>query len=412
MPLRIYGNSKTVGFIGTKKMAGGRPDQGIIGRNLIQSYQRRIYKEEVSAMWKNEEDQKDMTVQCAGEMWLKNKKTAVKDSTYDKYFNSFRGMIIPYIGDVQISGLTNGLIEDYIETLSKKGYASKTITDTMSILKGILSYAGLHGAVWPANLKVIRVRSDQEKADIRVFTEEEQASLMEYLSSNQSPRNMGIQIALYTGLRVGELCALTWDDIDLDRKIIHVRRTMQRIRSRKSTGAKTKIVCTTPKSRTSKRDIPISDKILPQLYFLWNLAWIRTSYTSQDTAIPSRQKPDQPSASADTCEKQEKIYRMRREQLSESGLEELRKSYILTGAGSEYIEPRNMQYQIAKALKQCGLEPAGFHATRHSFATRCAEKGCETKALSEILGHSSVTITLNRYVHPSMEAKKSVIDKL
>ena len=103
---------------------------------------------------------------------------------------------------------------------------------------------------------------------------------------------------------------------------------------------------------------------------------------------------------------------MRREQLSESGLEELRKSYILTGAGSEYIEPRNMQYQIAKALKQCGLEPAGFHATRHSFATRCAEKGCETKALSEILGHSSVTITLNRYVHPSMEAKKSVIDKL
>lgn len=363
-------------------------------------------------MWKNEEDQKDMTVQCAGEMWLKNKKTAVKDSTYDKYFNSFRGMIIPYIGDVQISGLTNGLIEDYIETLSKKGYASKTITDTMSILKGILSYAGLHGAVWPANLKVIRVRSDQEKADIRVFTEEEQASLMEYLSSNQSPRNMGIQIALYTGLRVGELCALTWDDIDLDRKIIHVRRTMQRIRSRKSTGAKTKIVCTTPKSRTSKRDIPISDKILPQFYFLWNLAWIRTSYTSQDTAIPSRQKPDQPSASADTCEKQEKIYRMRREQLSESGLEELRKSYILTGAGSEYIEPRNMQYQIAKALKQCGLEPAGFHATRHSFATRCAEKGCETKALSEILGHSSVTITLNRYVHPSMEAKKSVIDKL
>ena len=108
----------------------------------------------------------------------------------------------------------------------------------------------------------------------------------------------------------------------------------------------------------------------------------------------------------------EKRYRMHREELTERGLEELRRSYVLTGTGSEFIEPRNMQYQIAKVLKHCGLEPAGFHATRHSFATRCAERGCETKALSEILGHSSVTITLNRYVHPSMEAKKSVIDKL
>ncbi|MBQ4046569.1 MAG: site-specific integrase [Lachnospiraceae bacterium] len=374
-------------------------------------------------MKQNESIREELTVRSAGEQWLNIKKSSVKDSTYDKYCNSFHTMILPYVGDVRINGLTTGLMEEFIEKLFKKGYAAKSISDTMSILKGILAYACLHGASCPANLKVIRVRREQAQAEIRVFSEEEQAALMEYLSSNQSPRNMGIQIALYTGLRVGELCALTWDDIDLDQKVIHVRRTMQRIRNRQSSGARTLIVCTSPKSRTSKREIPISDKILPQLYFLWNLAWIRNPYAGHDIPLyedglsPDEeerqgQKSGRPSGDKALWKRLEKRYRMHREELTERGLEELRRSYVLTGTGSECIEPRNMQYQIAKVLKHCGLEPAGFHATRHSFATRCAERGCETKALSEILGHSSVTITLNRYVHPSMEAKKSVIDKL
>ncbi len=179
----------------------------------------------------------------------------------------------------------------------------------------------------------------------------QQNSLVSYLSKSASPSDLGIFIASVTGIRIGELCALQWSDIDLEKRIIAVRKTMQRI---KNIGGKTatKIVITAPKSRTSEREIPI-----PEVLF---------------SRLKSMKKCDD--------------------------------NYILTGE-KIFSEPRTMQYRFKAILKKLNLPSVNFHSLRHIFATRCIAAGADVKTLSELLGHNSVEMTLNRYVHSSDERK-------
>lgn len=86
--------------------------------------------------------------------------------------------------------------------------------------------------------------------------------------------------------------------------------------------------------------------------------------------------------------------------------------YLLTGSYERYIEPRNYQYHFKKILQQCKIPQTNFHTLRHTFATRCVELGFDVKTLSEILGHSNINITLNRYVHPSFNLKKQNMNKM
>ena len=174
------------------------------------------------------------------------------------------------------------------------------------------------------------------------------------------PNNIGILVCLFTGLRVGEICALRWEDISISDKTIHVHHTLQRIQNRSGEGAKTRIVITTPKSRCSIRLIPIPDALIRLLV----------------------------------------LYR------------ETSSGYFLTNNKNKYVEPRIMQNHFKKVLKENAIAPANYHALRHTFATRCIEVGFDIKSLSEILGHASVNITMNRYVHPSMELKKENMQKL
>ena len=167
-------------------------------------------------------------------------------------------------------------------------------------------------------------------------------------------------ICLYTGLRVGEICALKWGDVNFEEKTIYVHQTMQRLQCMESGERKTQILISNPKSDSSVRWIPIPDS-------LFNLI---CQYKFPENA------------------------------------------YFLTGTSKQYIEPRNMQNKFKKAIKECNIENANFHALRHTFATRCIELGFDIKSLSEILGHSNVNITLNRYVHPSMELKQQNMNKL
>lgn len=168
-----------------------------------------------------------------------------------------------------------------------------------------------------------------------------------------SPSNLGIFISAVTGIRIGELCALKWSDIDLEKRIIAVSKTMQRI---KNIGGKTatKIVITPPKSKTSAREIPVPDVLY---------SYLKKMQCDND------------------C-------------------------YVLTGK-KLFAEPRTMQYRFASILKRIGLPQVNFHAMRHMFATKCVDVGVDVKTLSEILGHCSVEITLNRYVHSSIERKRS-----
>ena len=167
----------------------------------------------------------------------------------------------------------------------------------------------------------------------------------------------GVLLALRTGMRIGELCALTWADISLTDNTVYIRSTMQRIRNLGGTGGKTRVITGPPKSEAAVRVIPI---------------------TEQTAALCSR--------------------------MAATG-------YVLTG-GEQYMEPRTLQYRLKRYTQDCGLEGVHFHTLRHTFATRCVEAGFELKSLSEILGHSTVAVTMNRYVHASLDLKRDNMRKL
>lgn len=166
-------------------------------------------------------------------------------------------------------------------------------------------------------------------------------------------------LALLTGMRIGEVCALQWKDISLPDRVIHVRATMQRLQLQ-GAEKKTTVCIGAPKSQNVARDIPMSP-LAVQLCVQF-----------------MRAEPE---------------------------------AYILTGCQS-YMEPRSLQYRFARYIQQCGLGHVNFHVLRHTFATCCIEVGFEVKSLSEILEHSSVKVTLDRYVHSSMELKRTNINKL
>ena len=195
---------------------------------------------------------------------------------------------------------------------------------------------------------------------MRVLSRCEQGTLSKYLCKKLSPCNLGILLCLYTRLRIGEICALKWGDIFIEEQYLFVHQSMQRIQLNRISGKKTEIVIQSPKSDCSIRRIPIPYEVLQLL-------------------IPVK-KPDE--------------------------------AFLLTGSAYSYIEPRCMENQFKSVMKACGISNVNFHTLRHTFATRCVELGFDVKSLSKILGHASVNITLNRYVHPSMELKQENMNLL
>ena len=244
------------------------------------------------------------------------------------------------------------------EENDKPALSPKTVSSIMCVLKNIFDYAAHVKQYVTVDLRGISIKQPQRQ--LRVLSLSEQHTLSAYLCENLNLYNLGILICLYTGLRVGEICALRWEDVNFEEKAIYVHQTMQRLQCTESDKNKTQILISNPKSNSSVRRIPIPDE-------LFNF-------------IDQYRFPDN--------------------------------AYFLTGTSKQYVEPRNMQNKFKKVLKDCGIENANFHALRHTFATRCVELGFDIKSLSEILGHSSVSITLNRYVHPSMELKLQNMNKL
>lgn len=198
-----------------------------------------------------------------------------------------------------------------------------------------------------------------KRSRIMVPRDQELAVLEKYLLQNlEDDTCIGILLAFYTGLRIGELCALTWGDICLEEGIVSVRRNLQRVMADDDLKKKTKILMQEPKTCTSVRMIPIPPVILPLLI--------------------SRKEDD--------------------------------RNFIVKGRKNMWVEPRTLQYRFAKILKECEMEKFNFHMLRHAFATRCIARGFDVKSLSEILGHSNVQTTLNLYVHSDMRRKKQLME--
>ena len=192
---------------------------------------------------------------------------------------------------------------------------------------------------------------------IEILNRTEQAKLMQFLHENMDISKAGIVLCLSTGLRLGEICSLKWGDIDQERKLLHVNRTVQRIKSKEG-PAKTILLETAPKSVFSNREIPMPDVLLSLL--------MTFKKTGQE--------------------------------------------YIL--CTDKPMEPRTYQYQFKRYLIETKIPAYNFHILRHTFATNCIDNGMDVKCLSEILGHSNVQITLDRYIHPSMDTKRKYINAL
>jgi len=299
------------------------------------------------------------------ESWLHSSQINTKESTHARYTHLINTHIKPQLGKYKLSCITTEIVETFIESQLTEGrldntggLSAKTVTDILTIVKSTMEYARYKGLPVICNLSKLTIKKKEK--EMRVLTPAEQQSLLNILIEDMDLCKFGVFISLYTGIRVGELCALQWEDFDIVCGTLKIRKTMQRIQDTENGAfSKTKIVITEPKSQCSVREIPLPAFVI-------------------DIARRFIANP---------------------------------KAYILTG-NDRYIEPRTMQNRFKSYIRDCGIADANFHALRHTFATRCVEVGFEIKSLSEVLGHANVNITLNRYVHSSFELKCSNMNKL
>lgn len=287
-----------------------------------------------------------LTVKKLFDEWLSAKQTQTKDSTYANYAFKVEKHLIPAFGQLKIEKLTPSKVYDFIMEKRKNGLSNKYISDLVIVLKNMTRYAARihHCSNAISNVELPK----KEKHELDLFRKTEQNRLKSALLCKMDITKLAVMLALYTGVRIGELCGLKWYDIDFKAKTVHIERTVQRIR-RIRNGFRTELIVSTPKSQTSVRTIPLPNFLIDML---------KAFKTSNNM-------------------------------------------FIITG-NAKLPDPRTIQYRFKALLSKVGLRTTNFHSLRHMFATNCIELGFDVKTLSEILGHSSVEITLNRYVHSSM----------
>ena len=293
--------------------------------------------------------------------WLRINRNRIKESTYVKYSGIIEKHIKPKLGGCLVQSLTSLIVEQFShDLLYEEELSPKTVKDILTMLHSVIKYTSRQ---FPDPLPMIEIAYPKvPKNEIRVMSVEEQTRFVKYLLEDMDECKFGVLLALVTGMRIGEVCALRWENVSIKEQTIKVKATMQRLQNLDGNGdAKTKVVISEPKSDTSVRMIPLTD-------YAVNLC--KTIFCSNPSA------------------------------------------FVLTGEIDCFIEPRTMQYKLERYTAKCGLEGVHFHTLRHTFATRCVEVDFEIKSLSEILGHSSPQITLERYVHSSMELKRSNMNKL
>ena len=290
-----------------------------------------------------------LTIAEVFEKWYQTIRNRIKESTAANYQMKAKKHIFPNFGEIQITSLTATEVNEFVDAKLAEGLSARYIADIIILMKSIYKFAAntYHISNPMSEVSVPRKRS----SEIMLLDADEQKRLQRYLDVNPDRTTMGIALSLHMGIRIGELCALQWSDIDLKKRILTVRKTIQRIQCQEQ-GKRTKLIVTEPKSESSKRCIPIPEFLLDILK--------KFSGNTEEFVLSGKTNP---------------------------------------------IEPRTMQYRFAKILKNVKLPSIHFHALRHMFASNCVKLGFDIKTLSEILGHSSVDITLNRYVHSSFEQK-------
>lgn len=297
-------------------------------------------------------------------LWKRTNANRYKGATALKYENMINNHILPILGGYKLSAFNTFLLSEFMYNKLKQGQIDGSgglspsyVRSIMLILLEIIEFAAEENMCAPIKIKIHK--PPIEKRELEILDINSQKRLEKQLFSYPNETGIGILISLNTGLRIGEICALRWADIDLGNAIIHIRSTVARVKDESGNG-KTKLIIDKPKTKSSLRDIPISIGLKNLLTLFY----------------------------------------------------EKRKSDYVVSDKSGFLSPRTYEYRFHKVLEEHHIKSINYHALRHTFATRCVEQGVDVKALSEILGHSGVSTTLNTYVHSSMEHKRKQLEKL
>lgn len=300
------------------------------------------------------------------DMWLSSVRVSVKKSTEYRYEYLIKRHIQPDLGGISISDINSVVINNFSDKKLNSGklkgcggLSPSYVKSMLNIIKSAIDFAVSENLCMPLKTKISK--PTEEKVELPILSSKDQKKFNDYIDNNMDLTGLGMLISLYAGLRIGEVCALSWKDIDLRCGIIHIRHTVSRIKCDSNLeGSNSRLILDSPKTKSSQRDIPISSVLLPYL--------IDAKRSSVSDFVVSEKK--------------------------------------------QFLSPRTFEYRYHQVLHKCALDDINYHALRHTFATRCVEAGVDIKSLSEILGHSNVSITLNTYVHSSMELKRMQLEKL
>lgn len=291
-------------------------------------------------------------------LWKEDKRQYIKKSSYSVYLLLLENHLLPYFG--KKTEIIEKDVQQFVLLKINDGLSQKSIKDMIIVLKMIVKFGVKHKLLEFSEFE-IKFPNDNDKIDLEVLTKQDHKKILEYLEKHFTFKNLGIYICLTTGMRIGEVCGLRWSDIDCDKGIIQVRRTVQRIYVITENERHTEILIDTPKTKNSIRDIPMTRELL-------------------------------------------RIMKPMRKVVSE-------KFYVITNEDKP-TEPRTYRNYYKRLMRRLQIKDLKFHGLRHSFATRCIESKCDYKTVSVILGHSNISTTLNLYVHPNLEQKRRCVNQM
>ena len=290
-------------------------------------------------------------------LWLNNRKPNVKESTYTRYSRIINKYILPGFCIHKLAAIDFAVVNLFFTNL-KERLSDKSVSNIRCVFLSIWTYGRENG--YPCITLSLPKEKVKSNHVITVLPPETRHKFELAVLKYNNLVNLGIVFAMFTGIRIGELCGLKWGDIDLNNGYVHIRRTVERIANIDGkTQGKTKVIVSEPKTENSFRTIPMPDCLIEYI----------------------------------------------------KGFREKDDRYLLT-ATTKYTEPNTYYSRYKTFLRQNELGEYTFHELRHTFATQCVDKGFDIKSLSEILGHADVSTTMNLYVHPTLQMKKRQMDML
>ena len=298
------------------------------------------------------------TIREIAEAWKEYKRPYVKQSTMAAYVLILENHVLPEFGDND--SLHEHDVQAFVLKKIEHGLSAKSVKDILIVLKMVMKF-GVKNE-WMKHYEWdIKFPVNSQPKELEVLSVANHKKILDYVQHNFTFMSLGIYISLSTGLRIGEICALKWSDINVADGTITVQRTIERIYMVEGEKKHTQLVINTPKTVNSCREIPISKELLAMV------------------------KPMKKVVNADF--------------------------YVLTNEDKP-TEPRTYRNYYNRLMEKLDIPKLKYHGLRHSFATRCIEAGCDYKTVSVLLGHSNISTTLNLYVHPNMEQKKRCINKM